>query len=921
MKCIYLNARSIINKRLEFEALVNIEKPDVIGITESWAHPDITDAEVELDGYTLFRKDRVGKRGGGVLLYIANSFRAVQHKLLEDISFSEALWCTVSHGTKSTNIAVVYRTPGINLIEDLKLHNAINLFSQHNTIIMGDFNYANINWSAKDATGYDKIFFQAVQENFLYQHVREATRGDNTLDLVFSHHPDIIDEVEILEPLGNSDHNLIRFKINVTSQVNKVAKSYNGRDYYRGKYNLMRQELQNINWINKIEDKTTDKCWLEIRHTLTSLINKHVPFKRKGRGHKKYKMSQPAKQCIKEKRRLWHLYRNSGLDKDYDAYKTASNKVTCEVKKSKIQFETKLANNIKTDPKSFYAYVRSKQKVKVGIGPIEDSEGNLVSDNKGMAEELNNYFGSVFTKENLNDIPVPEKRFFGGEKECLFDITITAEEVKSKINNLKPNKAPGADGIYPLLLKEIVGEISAPLAILFNKSMQTVNVPRDWRDADISPIFKKGKRKIRGNYRPVSLTSIISKLLEAIIKDKIVDFLILHNLLDLTQHGFLEARSCLTNLLEFLEKVTNWMDEGSPVDVIYLDFQKAFDKVPHARLIEKIKSHGINGKLLDWIKAWLSNRRQRVVIGGETSDWECVTSGVPQGSVLGPLLFLLFINDLQDGITNDILKFADDTKLFGKAESVQDTDTLQHSLGKLEAWAHKWQMLFNIEKCKTMHIGTNNPEIIYNISGEQLNSVSKERDLGVVVESTLKVGEQCSVAASRANRVLGVIKRNIKHKSKEVLINLYKQLVRPHLEYCIQAWRPYLKQDIEKLEKIQHRATKCIPKLKHLSYEERLKECGLTTLETRRMRGDMIEVFKIIKQFDNVASDKFFTLSNIGRTRGHYLKVNKVNSRLDVRKYSFSQRIVNDWNKLPTNCVEAVTVNQFKNRIDKYIKQ
>ena len=229
--------------------------------------------------------------------------------------------------------------------------------------------------------------------------------------------------------------------------------------------------------------------------------------------------------------------------------------------------------------------------------------------------------------------------------ERLGQLVVTPEVVASKINNMKENKSPGVDGISPTIRKETVEQISTPLAHVFIMSLQEgiVPLPLEWKEANIIPLFKKGSRNKSVNHRPVSLTSVIRKLLETIIRDHMVDFLIKHKLINPSQHGFLKARSCLTNLFCFFEEITKWVDKWSPVDVIYLDFQKAFDKVPHQRLILKLKSHGMGNTIINWIEQWLTNRRQRVVVDEEVSSWKTVLSGVPQGSVLGPILFLVYI--------------------------------------------------------------------------------------------------------------------------------------------------------------------------------------------------------------------------------------------------------------------------------------
>ena len=459
--------------------------------------------------------------------------------------------------------------------------------------------------------------------------------------------------------------------------------------------------------------------------------------------------------------------------------------------------------------------------------------------------------------------------------------------VAKKIKALKDNKSPGVDGIPPKLLMETVEQISIPLARVFNLSLKEGVVPFEWKEANIIPLFKKGSRNKSENYRPVSLTSVICKLLERLIKDHMVEFLVKHKLLNSSQHGFLKARSCLTNMLCFLEEITKWIDVGSPVDIIYLDFQKAFDKVPHQRLLLKLKAHGIGDSITDWIEQWLTDRRQRVVVDGEVSTWKSVLNGVPQGSVLGPILFLIYINDLDDSITSNVLKFADDTKLFRKVNTDGDKQHLQNDLDRLVKWSEKWQMLFNFGKCKCLHTGHGNLNVNYKMGDTVLGTTVKEKDLGVTISADMKVSEQCGIAASKGNQILGLIRRNITYKGKKLIIPLYKAIVRPHLEYCIQAWRPYRKKDIDTLERIQ-RATKMIPEPRDLSYEERLKECGLTTLETWRLRGDQIEVFKILNGYENIDRNMFFSLKKDSRTRGHEVKLVKDQCRLDIRKHSFS---------------------------------
>ena len=287
-------------------------------------------------------------------------------------------------------------------------------------------------------------------------------------------------------------------------------------------------------------------------------MDSYVPMKKQGKRSKEKHLTKQAFRQIRYKQNMWRVYKQTGKDKDYDAYKEALNAATNEVRKSKRNFGHKLARNIKSDSKSFYAYERSKQNVRNRVGPLEDNAGNIITQGFLMAEELNMHFSSVFTREDTSLVPVPETKFEGSEGERLGQLFVTPEVVANKVNNMKENKSPGVDGISPKILTETVEQISTPLAHVFDMSLQEGIVPLEWKEAHIIPLFKKGSRSKSVNYRPVSLTSVICKVLETIIRDHMMDFLIKHKLINPSQHGFLKARSCLTNVYGFFEEITKW---------------------------------------------------------------------------------------------------------------------------------------------------------------------------------------------------------------------------------------------------------------------------------------------------------------------------------------------------------------------------
>ena len=412
IKCVCLNARSIINKKNELNIMVDDIKPHIIGITESWAHKDITDAELGLEGYVMFRKDRIGKKGGGVLLYIKDTIPAYEVQLQDEADCNEAIWCNLVTGHTTVIIGVVYRCPNITKPNNEKIHNAISEVSKGDCIIMGDFNHGNIKWDTLQSTGVeDSTFLCLVQDNFLTQHVLEPTRAARVLDIVLSSQKEFVDNVEIHEPLGSSDHNQLHFNINIKSDKTKVKQCR--RDFRKGNYMEIRKSLAHIKWDDKMKNKTATECWNILRVELDSDSDSYVPMKKQGKRSKKKHLSKEAFKKIRYKQSMWRVYKHTGKDKDYEVYKEALNAATNEVRKSKRDFEHKLAQNIKSDSKSFYAYVRSKQKVRDKVGPLEDNAGIKITQGCLMAEELNKHFSSVFTREDTSSLPVPETKFNG----------------------------------------------------------------------------------------------------------------------------------------------------------------------------------------------------------------------------------------------------------------------------------------------------------------------------------------------------------------------------------------------------------------------------------------------------------------------------------------------------------------------------
>ena len=474
--------------------------------------------------------------------------------------------------------------------------------------------------------------------------------------------------------------------------------------------------------------------------------------------------------------------------------------------------------------------------------------------------------------------------------------------------------------IHPKVLIESKSQLKTPLTILYKKCIAEGTLPSEWKDAHETPIYKKGKKELSNNYRPISLTSIVCKGLEKIIKRHCIAHL--KRTITSCQRGFVEGRSCVTQLLDTTDIWSRLLDDNIPIDAIYLDFAKAFDSVPHERLLVKLESYGIRGKILSFIRNFSTGGRQRVVVDGSFSNWTNVESGVPQGSVLGPFLFTIYINDIPETVDSAIRLFADDAKIFTMCNSQQERETLQQDLNSLQEWSNVWQLRFKTKKCKVMHLGRNNPLHNYIMIEKEevvtLNSTEREKDLGVYIDTELNFRYHVDRIASKANSILGLIKRSFEQIDMSMFKSLFVGLVRPHLEYANVVWAPFYKKDIDAIEKVQRRGTRMLPELRCYNYEDRLRRLDLPSLIYRRFRGDLIQTYKYIHGHYDV--EHLMILEGPSRTRGYKHKIHKTRPKKTVRQRFLSLRISNTWNSLPKDIAEATTLNIFKNKLDKHFK-
>ncbi|KAI8488363.1 hypothetical protein Bbelb_339590, partial [Branchiostoma belcheri] len=612
-----------------------------------------------------------------------------------------------------------------------------------NVIILGDFNTPGIKWDTTVAdnsqayTGQAEKLLNLMDNHGLFQTVQEPTRNGNLLDLVLVNNPNIIEKTTVVP--GISDHDMVLVDVNLALKQNRKPKR---KVYIRTKADepAIKKDLTDYatNFHKRTQDMSVTQKWSDFKDKMKDTMNKHIPSKITSSRYNLPWFNRNLRRHCRKKQRLYNKAKKTGQEEDWNKYKRVKKGVQKSIRQAHSKYVADILGEAIVDkPKTFWSYIKGLRKDLVGVAPLK--VGNtIISDSGKKAEVLSSQFKSVFTEEDTTDMP-------SLGQPCtppMEHIVVSTDGVEKMLQGLNPSKASGPDQIPPWFLKLTASEIAPVLTNIFQHSLNTAEIPKDWRDANICAIFKKGDRAVPSNYRPVSLTCISCKLLEHIIHSQIMKHLESYSILTDYQHGFRAKRSTETQLILTVHDIAGALNSKRQVDLAILDFTKAFDKVPHGRLISKLEYYGIQGPTLNWLKAFLTNREQTVVVEGKASAPVKVASGVPQGTVLGPLLFLLYINDLPDQLDSTVRLFADDCLLYVELSTQTDSQLLQKDLNTLEEWQSKWLMQFNPEKCYIMHItNKRTPHATsYQFCGQALATTKIHPYLGVTLTSGLKWG-------------------------------------------------------------------------------------------------------------------------------------------------------------------------------------
>ena len=454
---------------------------------------------------------------------------------------------------------------------------------------------------------------------------------------------------------------------------------------------------------------------------------------------------------------------------------------------------------------------------------------------------------------------------------------------------------------------------------MFNGFFSDGFVPPVWKEAYVKPIHKSGNAWSVQNYRPISLTCVCAKVMESIVSEQLMAYLLDNGLITKSQHGLLAKRSTCTNLLDTFQDWVIALNGHANIDVVFIDFAKAFESVSHVKLLHKLRGYGVQYELLGWIKSFLENRSQRVMVDGTLSGAVPVRSGVVQGSVLGPLLFVCFINDVTstlDGYASYQL-YADDLKLYSQVE-LNVPNKVASSLDKLKSWSEIWQLGINGSKCSVMHLGSSNQMFQYNIGPLELPNITQIRDLGITYNNKLCFGDYIDTVVARAYQRIYLIFRGFASRCQTLLKRAYITYVRPLLEYCTPVWSPYLISDISRVENVQRYFTRRLfPMANRPAYQDRLKLLDIESLEMRRLKCDLKMYYQIMHGLVNLDRYKFFhTVNKSHKTRSHDLQIEKPLYRNNNLANTFASRVIDCWNNLDEQIVTASSLKKFKSSLD-----
>ena len=936
-----------LTKLLEFQSYTYKHKPDIVILNETWLKPSIKDNEI-LDSsiYTIFRKDRsinshppdsndpnkFKVNGGGVLIAVRNELN-FKPKIIDSKCHAEMMSVELTMPSKNKIcISTCYRVGTLGTSNHSEIQQHLNFISSNRKIkshfFVGDLNLDRVKWDNLTSTSsIQNLFLSTFNDLGWTQLISRSThtRG-NILDVLLTNNPHLISSVYIHNSeVIKSDHYAISCNVNIKPKRIKINKRklYN---FKKANWQGLNNELRHIDWNSLLGYCDITTAWLRFKTTLFNICDKHIPkISISSKGNAPWFDSEVYKMCNK-KDRLRKLYKQTNNNTYYEKYKNCRKSVKKLIKsKMRSNFDDDLNPNCIT--KKFWSYVKSSSKSS-RLPETIHMNGKFRTEPVDKGNLFNEHFYLQFSQTSNYNLDIDFRN------DPFADFKIDHRQLRKILATINPHKSMGPDNISGFVIKNCAVSIAYPLSLLFNLSFNTGQLPEEWKLANIVPVFKKGDRSCVENYRPISLTCIVSKIFEKCLRDSILDHC--KNKLHDNQHGFLPNKSCNTQMLPFIHNISLGLNANKDIDIVYFDFAKAFDSVNHDIILEKLRNEfNVNGLMLKFLKEYLKDRSQRVLVNGHYSSILSVKSGVPQGSILGPLLFVLFINDINICVSSgtNIALYADDTKIWRIIDSENDSIILQNDIVSLKNWSIRNRMTFHPQKCKVLTISRKYSNIYehlpfyrfpYMMGNTLLDNAELECDLGININRKLNWNSHHDIILSKATNVFNLVRRTchfVNSTSKKR--TLYLTLVRSLFEHGSNVWHPQNSSSINKFENFQKRCIKWIFNEQYMSYTaelllSKLKELDILPLKEKFIYNDIVTFHKIIHRLIPLSLPSTIVIGHSrtrsGTNNSDYLTYT-VNDTTTINKQVLSQdffiRCLNTWNSLPLSTREISTVSMF----------
>lgn len=936
----------------ELQCFVDDNSIDILALSElkidSTVHPGL---------YTLTNfhspivKPRT-RRGGGTGIFISKSLPFKRMTSLENDDI-EALWVKIKIKGKLLVICSTYLPPHTpadkqeryleHLTDGVTQARAL---SPELIVIMGDLNGGNC-WLPPGAPKHSPINsfegkLQSTSESLgLTQLIKEATRVQdgthNIRDLIFVDSPDTVMQSGTLSSFSNLDHFPIYVALSLEYLTTKMSDTTEVLDYSNTDINALIDRLSGIDW-DSITGKDVDEATEAFTETLLDTAYRCIPTKVIRVRQNKLWVTADLRRQIRKRDRLFRQARSRQTEYDWARWRTQRNLVTSinrKLKRKLIQEKVNILLSCRKDPFKYHSIIKSITGIKreITIPPLIDTDGTILNDNRMKAEALNSYFRAQteiqiteLQRDHLRDYESiqPKTPFH------LETIAFTTNEVLTAINGLDASKACGPDKLSSRLLKMTAIYIAEPLTLIFNKSLSEGRYPNIWKRANVKPVFKgKGSPSELQNYRPISLLPCVSKIFEKLIFNKIYEHLSTYELLSDYQSGYRPGHSTQLQLVYLTDKLYKSLDKLEDFTVVYLDISRYFEKIWHDGLIAKCKSEfGITGEVLCWLKSYLVARSQTVQVGTDHSNPLTLSAGVPQGSVLGPLLAIMYLNGLSEVTSNQMLYFADDSSLHCShtQENVSSKEAeLQRDLDAIHNYGLKWAITFNTNKTAqqtfTNRRNVTAPALTFN--GQQIPLTAEHKHLGLTFSSDLKFKRHVNEALLKFNRALSPLYQTASYIPRRELIQIYTTYVQPHLDYCSAVYGGNLTTfDSTRLEKAQNRAARLITGTVRRTHVAGLREeLGWSSVADRRKKDKLLLFHRlvhdhVIPEFIRaIAPNTREAVSGIPLRSTTEITLRQPGSRTAAYSRSFVPSTTRCWNELPTELRLLDSHKRFKKKI------